>query len=322
MTKVSIIVPIYNVACYLDECLSSLCHQIYQNLEIILVNDGSTDKSKQICETFLNNDKRIILINQENMGHGPALNRGLHSVHGKYVMFCDGDDYYFPNMVGHLIEAIQKTRSEVATCSAYAFDNNSKLVSLDPGHSLIRVPRYTVEDCLDKNQIISDASLLTVQYWAKIYETNWLRNNQIYFPQEKISYDDIPFHWHVLSRVSKFAIVREQLYGYRLNRENASFSHINQAEYFRSYQIAAALLQQNEPRLIPSFILACINDLYWLGDHVEMEPLIIRDIKYWLQSLIQSTTLTPEIQLKCRQFSEKDTVKKWIKRYSKKLLCH
>ena len=98
MVKVSIIVPVYNVQNYLEQCISSICNQTYKNLEIILVNDGSTDNSGIICEKFAKSDSRIKLIAQENQGLTRARKAGVGQANGEYIGFIDSDDWIDPDM--------------------------------------------------------------------------------------------------------------------------------------------------------------------------------------------------------------------------------
>lgn len=100
----SIIIPVYNVDKYLSQCLDSILGQSFGNYELILINDGSKDKSLNICQNYRKKDDRIILINQENQGPSSARNKGLNSARGKYVMFIDSDDWIEPNSLQTLYE--------------------------------------------------------------------------------------------------------------------------------------------------------------------------------------------------------------------------
>lgn len=104
---ISVIVPIYNVASYLDRCISSLIAQSYQNLEIILVNDGSTDESEAVCEKYAQSDSRVRLIVQKNGGPASARNMGMECATGAYFSFIDGDDWVAPNLYQRMVEVIQ-----------------------------------------------------------------------------------------------------------------------------------------------------------------------------------------------------------------------
>ena len=116
---ISVIVPIYNVEKYMGYCLNSICNQIYKNLEIILVDDASTDNSGKLCEEYAAKDSRIICIHHENnQGLSAARNHGVEKASGKYVVFVDGDDEIEYNMVEILYEAINKYNVPVARCGA------------------------------------------------------------------------------------------------------------------------------------------------------------------------------------------------------------
>lgn len=103
---ISIIIPVYNVEPWLDECLESVVGQTYENLEIIIVNDGSTDSSGEICEKWANKGSRIKLFIQENAGLSAARNAGLRNAIGDYYLFVDSDDYIEPNMAACLYDAL------------------------------------------------------------------------------------------------------------------------------------------------------------------------------------------------------------------------
>ena len=113
MEKISVIVPVYNVESYLERCINSLLNQTYSNLEIILIDEGSTDRSGQICDQYKNRDE-FVVIHKENAGLGMARNTGLDVATGKYIIFVDSDDYIDNNMIQSLYEEIQKTSSD--TC--------------------------------------------------------------------------------------------------------------------------------------------------------------------------------------------------------------
>lgn len=113
---VSIIIPVYNAKKYLSNTLDSVVKQTYKNLEIILVNDGSTDNSKDICESYAKIDKRIKVINKENGGVSSARNYGLALAKGEYISFVDSDDFLFEDMIETLVNDIQNTNAEIAVC--------------------------------------------------------------------------------------------------------------------------------------------------------------------------------------------------------------
>jgi len=117
MYKISVIVPVYNAENYIDVALQSVCGQTYSDLEIILVDDGSTDNSLSLCREWEKKDERIIVCHQENAGASAARNKGLELATGKYVMFMDGDDWIEKNMLQVLYEEAERHQANVACCT-------------------------------------------------------------------------------------------------------------------------------------------------------------------------------------------------------------
>lgn len=148
-TKVSVIIPIYNVQQYLKRCLDSVIKQKYENLEIILVNDGSTDNSLEIAKEYENKDERIKLISQSNKGLSGARNTGLEYATGDYITFIDSDDYVTPDYVSYMYELLKKNnfKSPLAICSLMnVFEKTGKKVNMGNNQE------YTLsgKECIEK----------------------------------------------------------------------------------------------------------------------------------------------------------------------------
>lgn len=135
---VSIIIPIYNVENYLEQCIISVVHQTYKNLEIILVNDGSPDNSGKICDNFALMDKRIKVIHKMNGGLSSARNAGIDIAKGEYLGFVDSDDTIEPFMYEKLMTAIKRDGTDLAVCAInYVFENGKKLTKTNLGKDTI-----------------------------------------------------------------------------------------------------------------------------------------------------------------------------------------
>ena len=113
---ISVIVPVWNAQNYLETCLDSIIHQTYSNLEILLVDDGSTDDSLEICRNYERKDNRVRVFHKENGGQGSARNFALDCCHGKYVGFVDNDDWILPTMYERLLELICKYKVKISRC--------------------------------------------------------------------------------------------------------------------------------------------------------------------------------------------------------------
>ena len=129
MDLISVVVPIYNTESYLDKCIGSIVNQRYSNLEIILVDDGSTDNSLDICRKWERADRRIVVLHQENQGLSAARNTGIRTAKGKFIGLVDSDDYIAPDMYLRLYRAITDMNADVAICSfAYRNEDGPALV--------------------------------------------------------------------------------------------------------------------------------------------------------------------------------------------------
>ena len=131
---ISVIVPIYNVEKYLEECLDSIKNQTYSNIEVILVNDGSTDKSKDICERYCKEDTRFKLINQANQGQSVARNNGVAASAGKYIAFVDSDDIirhdYLEELIRYMSEDVDIVESKFTVQKKEFFNENYKEINV------------------------------------------------------------------------------------------------------------------------------------------------------------------------------------------------
>ncbi len=117
MVKISVIVPVYNVEAYLKQCVESILGQTYGNIELILVNDGSTDKSPEICGSFPDQDKRVRVIHKENGGVSSARNAGIKASSGEYVLFADADDWLEADMLEYLLQNAVKSNADISCCA-------------------------------------------------------------------------------------------------------------------------------------------------------------------------------------------------------------
>ena len=160
---VSIIVPIYNVEKYLDRCISSILNQSYRNLEIILVDDGSTDGSREICDTYARKDNRVKVIHQENQGVATARNAGLDGCRGDFISFVDSDDYIHPDFIKYLYTKLIETDSDICMCNYITTDEWDYSNKIDWNK---KVDVYNAHQLLDL--FYSDMHCNIIMLWNKI----------------------------------------------------------------------------------------------------------------------------------------------------------
>lgn len=205
--KVTIIVPIYNAEAYLMRCLESVCNQTHKNLEIILINDGSTDDSLSICQKYEKYDSRIIVISKENEGQGKARNIGLDMARGQYVVFVDSDDYIHLQMVEMLLKVAQKYEADIVQCFIQEvydekYSNTSTIGLLEENlrfeeASEERILCCYTEDITPVNKIFKRDLFLQNRFpEGMIYEDKHLMFRLRHIAQ-KVVYLDIPLYYYV-----------------------------------------------------------------------------------------------------------------------------
>ena len=177
---ISIIVPIYNMQDYLEKCVKSIQQQTYKNIEIILVNDGSTDSSKEICEKLKNEDSRIKIINKDNGGLSSAKNAGINAATGDYIGFVDSDDHIEKNMYEFLYNLIIRNDADISICGRYIELENGKIYQKQKSKTLVM-------DTLQALIVLNSYRDFDMASWDKLYKKELFDN--IKFPIGKLCED-------------------------------------------------------------------------------------------------------------------------------------
>ena len=210
--KISVIIPIYNTAEYLPRCLDSILHNTYQNLEVICIDDGSTDNSLKILEQYAAEDSRIVAVNQENAGVSAARNTGLDRATGDFIAFIDSDDWVHPQYFEILMHFMFKTNTNVVAC------NYSSVIDATPNQKIdISKSKFTY---LKFHGIMSHGYLKRV-IWGKIYKKTYI--SELRFPNDIKWGEDTIFNVSALCNAStaQVIIVDVPLYFY-FQRENSA----------------------------------------------------------------------------------------------------
>ncbi len=219
MSSVSIIVPIYNVEKYLRKCIDSLINQTMKDVEIILVNDGSPDNSRSICEEYAEADNRIKVINKKNGGLSSARNAGLKEAKSDYILFVDSDDWINIHMVEILFEEMKKNNAEIVQCRY----ENVIDEYIDEGiHGNITSKTISNIDAL-RNLYKNDSYLETVVTWNKLYKKSLF--DGIQFPEGKLNEDEFTTH-KLLYKSKKVVLVDKKLYYYRKTPDSITNSKV------------------------------------------------------------------------------------------------
>ena len=200
---ISIIVPIYNAENYLERCITSLINQTYKSLEIILINDGSTDNSRDICNNYAKKDKRIKILNQKNSGVSFARNKGLDTAQGQYICFVDSDDYISQEFVEKMYKQVSTNKADLAICNI----NNVSNKGIKSQNSLSYKNNIITKEDYYKN-INSFGGFL----WNKIFKKNVIGNLRL---EEDIYYcEDELFVINYVEKCTRITCLQEPLYFY------------------------------------------------------------------------------------------------------------
>ena len=255
MDLISIIVPIYNVQKYLPECLKSIVEQIYSNLQIILVDDGSPDLSPQICDEWALKDKRIEVIHKPNGGLSDARNCGLKYVTGNYVCFIDSDDVLNPDYVKWLHDAITENHVLLAACDIACFYDEDS-IDFQVKNKSFQI--YSAESALD--QILNGVGIRAIAC-NKMYKTDILKGETFVCGKH---HEDEFFTYRIIDKAKEIVFVEAPLYFYRQRAGSimTSFS-IKRLDALEAFLQRLKLLEKKYPNLYrkdkAAFCVACVS---------------------------------------------------------------
>ena len=274
---ITIIVPAYNVEKYIDRCINSIINQSYQNLQVIIVNDGSTDNTWEKCQRY--EDKRIEIYKKENGGLSDARNYGLKFAKGEYVAFVDSDDWIDTSMISILYEVIRKYSVKIAVCEPYyAYDDHiysrqmdGKSFELDKGQAL--------------KMLVEDRKFRT-NAWNKLYSIDlWER---IRFPYGR-KYEDVATIYRIYDAVEKVGFINKPLYYYYQRNDSIvhSFNINSYMDYIKGVKERREYLIEKYPEmndLLDTSIIKSVFDLE--RDSILDNADIPDDVQRLLRSLV------------------------------------
>lgn len=217
--KVSIIVPIYNAEKYLEECIESVTKQTYKDLQIILVNDGSKDKSWELCKKLKNSDSRIVIATQSNAGVSVARNKGLDLADGKWIMFVDPDDVLSKTIVEDLLTQVS-AEIDIVACGCYGFDGSyRKKDSFFKGNRIFKANKDDLYlQLMDASHGQGNDFVTAIGVpWGKIYRHNFIKKYNLRFDPKLRRMQDNIFNMYAFYYAREIFYLDKPLYFYRLN---------------------------------------------------------------------------------------------------------
>lgn len=267
---VSVIVPIYQVEEYLQECIESIRNQTYSNLEIILVDDGSKDSCPQICDEYQKMDKRIKVVHQVNKGLAAARNKGIDIATGDYYVFIDSDDYIHLQMIEILLDSACRMNADISFCNYTkkkdAFESNISLQD-------VKVLKYNREEILQKLTVSNNIPFVIA--CSKLYRKELFEN--LRFLEGRLHEDEFIIHW-LYDRCKVVCSVECELYFYR-QREGSITSFISEQSALDKIDCAkdrVDFFEHKNEQLFPEAVALYLYLLIWLYYKVNNKELKIR----------------------------------------------
>lgn len=287
---VSIIVPVYNVEKYLSDCIVSICNQTYSQLEIILIDDGSTDSSGQICEQYRQIDNRIRVFHQKNAGAACAKNVGLDNASGEYICFVDSDDYISSDYIYNLIHAIKDSNADIIECTFFTVFKNK----VDRQTFKSSKERFTSLEYL--SEYIKDwkCSLL----WNKLFRSSLLQN--VRFKKGRRCIDDEFFTYKAVLNSKEIIRINKAIYYYRQRKSSVTndlkFKNQKTKDFLDILIERYKLVTTRYPSLKKEYINCDISNLYHAYNNLYVNEENFKQLKkiarfYLKQSLLNCCSL-------------------------------
>jgi glycosyltransferase involved in cell wall biosynthesis len=256
---ISVIVPVYNTADYLDQCVESICNQTYRDLEIILVDDGSTDRSGEMCDDYARGDERIKVIHKENGGLSSARNAGLEAASGRYIGFVDSDDHILPEMYEAMVGKALSYGADIVQCAYHRESRDRRIASSLNGEDIIvsgdnvLYKYYSTETMRRRLHDVAyhdeyPRRFITPFVWDKLYNADTV--GQIRFI-DGVSMEDVPFNTEIFSGGVKLVLSTESYYVYRIHPH--SLSHVMNLDKMRIRAKDSETINHVVLQMIPQF---------------------------------------------------------------------
>lgn len=296
MTKLSIIIPVYNTEQYLKDCLDSVVNQTYDNIEVLLIDDGSTDNSGKICDEYKKAHSNIKVVHKQNGGGGSARNLALDIATGDYITFVDSDDQIVPDAAWQLINLAEKYDADVVHCEVFKQLDNREVTNDD---SPIILSKTELLETMLNDRIRSGA--------LKMFRRETVGETR--FPLDS-SIDDMVLFSDIIERIDTMVISKLQLYYYRYNRpdnmSNLSSRFVrNVYERFEEYKKRYAIGKRNNCDVEETYKNAIVHALVfyahyevennWLSERNEIEKYIKKNIFH----ILHNKWLSKRDKLKC-----------------------
>lgn len=301
MDKITVIVPVYNTGKYLEQCLESVLMQTYYNIQILCINDGSTDNSKDILQRFAEKDSRLQIINQDNRGYGAAVNKGLDLADGEYINIVESDDFLDPVTIESLYRFAKGF--ERAEIIKFAYWDYFDLA--DGTHKISPSCSSVVETHLYPFQISQYPELLIYHpsIWSCLYRHDFIRDNNLRFVEAPdAGWSDNPFFFASMLLAKNIIWSNEKHYYYRRTNPACSSNLIDCRIPFQRMLETGDFIEQNNitnPIILDYFYKRCLNYIQVVLDNPHycpdvVNPFIIRLVSRIKPEILQNNFFTDD----------------------------
>ena len=290
MEKVSILVPIYNAEKYIQRCLDSIISQTYDNLEIVLIEDGSKDNSLKIIEGYGEKDKRIKIVPIENNGVADARNKAVENATGEFLTFVDSDDYIEKDYIETLYKNLKKYNADIAVC-------NCTNVMEETGEKIHK--SFGISKVKEYNNIEAVENLFYYNFlrhspWGKLYKKEvW---NNIRFPLGK-NYEDLAILYKLFLNTKKVIYIPEEKYNYVIRQGSIVHNEIRKLDVEAILEYSQKILEditQNYPELVPAaeYLVSYLSLSLWRkipnGKYKEYDEIIKKNLKNYRFAVLKN----------------------------------
>lgn len=290
--RISLIVPVYNVAKYLDRCVKSLLAQTYPHLEIILVDDGSTDGSGSLCDAYARADRRVRVIHQENSGLSAARNRGIDAASGAYLAFVDGDDFVAKHYVRTLLDACERNGASMAACGYMEYYTQKK-----------QIPRCCEEPFAISGEeavidIFTQRNRIHVMAWNKLYHRSLFDGQGIRYPVGKI-HEDVFTTYRLCAGAERVACTNEICYCYVQRQGSIVRSGFSpeRLQLLEAVEFIRPFVKTHSPRYDEAFrfyeFINCLTVLNAMADSDYRDEALFTRIRSRIERLVPQLRKNP-----------------------------
>lgn len=271
--KVSVIIPVYNVEKYIGMCIESVCKQTIKEIEIIVVDDGSTDNGYAVCDELAKRDDRIVLIKQENQGVSVARNKGIERATGEWLAFIDSDDWIEPNYLEVLYSAGEKNKADISICGFFFNYPDEEVKRSHYKTDMMFVGRENIKEiqlqilAQNVSRIKDNSGDRIGAPWCKLYRTDFVKSNGLSFIPGLKRSQDVLFNLYALNEAERICYTDTPSYHYRIIDESVcnKFSRqilTNVDDYLREMRLFIKNKARSNQRFVEAYYAKVCTSIY------------------------------------------------------------